>query len=88
MLLEEWLADAQLQALAAQHNLSETAFLVRQSEAVYELRWFTLLSKCPCAGMRRWRLLMCSLESWVQVMVQCSSTHDLGVSWLLELRVI
>ena len=82
------MADAQLQALAAQHNLSETAFLVRQSEAVYELRWFTLLSKCPCAGMQRWRLLMCSVVSWVQVMVQCSSTHDLEVSWSPELRVI
>ena len=62
MLLDEWLSDAQLQALAAQHNLSETAFLVRQSESVYELRWFTLLSKCPCAGTQRWRLLMLARE--------------------------
>lgn len=50
MLLEEWLTDAQLQALAAQHNLSETAFLVRQSEAVYELRWFTPVVEVPLCG--------------------------------------
>ena len=50
VLLEEWLADAQLQALAAQHNLSETAFLVRQSEAVYELRWFTPVVEVPLCG--------------------------------------
>ena len=31
MLLDQWLPDALLQALAAQHNLSETAFLVKQS---------------------------------------------------------
>jgi PhzF family phenazine biosynthesis protein len=50
MLLDEWLADAQLQALAAQHNLSETAFLVRQSEAAYELRWFTPVVEVPLCG--------------------------------------
>ena len=50
MLLDEWLADAQLQALAAQHNLSETAFLVRQSEVAYELRWFTPVVEVPLCG--------------------------------------
>ena len=50
MLLDAWLADAQLQALAAQHNLSETAFLVRQSEGVYELRWFTPVVEVPLCG--------------------------------------
>jgi PhzF family phenazine biosynthesis protein len=50
MLLDEWLTDAQLQALAAQHNLSETAFLVRQSEGVYELRWFTPVVEVPLCG--------------------------------------
>lgn len=50
MLLDDWLANAQLQALAAQHNLSETAFLVRQSEGVYELRWFTPIVEVPLCG--------------------------------------
>ena len=51
MLLDEWLADAELLALAAQHNLSETGFLVRQSEGVYELRWFTPYSPALSAAL-------------------------------------
>jgi len=38
--LESWLSDATLQAIAAEHNLSETAFYVARG-AHYELRWFT-----------------------------------------------
>lgn len=38
--LPEWLPDSQLQAIAAENNLSETAFLV-ETETGYELRWFT-----------------------------------------------
>lgn len=39
-LLDEWLEDGILQAIAAENNLSETAFLVRQGRR-YGLRWFT-----------------------------------------------
>ena len=43
MPLEHWLDDAQMQAIAAENNLSETAFTVPSDgdEADYELRWFT-----------------------------------------------
>lgn len=42
MPLEAWLDDATLQAIAAENNLAETAFLVPASGDVdYELRWFT-----------------------------------------------
>ncbi len=40
MPLAGWLADDLLQAIAAENNLSETAFLVG-GEGNYELRWFT-----------------------------------------------
>lgn len=36
-----WPEDALLQRMAAQHGLSETAFLVRTGPARYALRWFT-----------------------------------------------
>ncbi len=39
-MLETWPDDALLQKLAAEHNLSETAFLVPAHEG-YHLRWFT-----------------------------------------------
>lgn len=42
--LDTWLDDATLQAIAAENNLSETAFTVPtpdDAEADYDLRWFT-----------------------------------------------
>ena len=38
--LAEWLPDATMQAIAAENNLAETAFFVREG-ADYSLRWFT-----------------------------------------------
>jgi PhzF family phenazine biosynthesis protein len=38
--LADWLPDAELQAIAAENNLAETAFVV-QRESAYDLRWFT-----------------------------------------------
>ena len=38
--LTEWLPDATMQAIAAENNLSETAFFVPEGEG-YALRWFT-----------------------------------------------
>ena len=41
--LTEWLSDATMQAIAAENNLSETAFTVPSDsdDADYDLRWFT-----------------------------------------------
>ncbi len=39
-LLEAWLPDATLAAIAAENNLSETAFLVKDP-AGWHIRWFT-----------------------------------------------
>lgn len=38
--LERWLPDMRLQAIAVENNLSETAFLVREGEG-FRIRWFT-----------------------------------------------
>jgi predicted PhzF superfamily epimerase YddE/YHI9 len=38
--LDAWLPDATMQAIAAENNLAETAFFVRDGD-VYALRWFT-----------------------------------------------
>ena len=40
VLLPDWLPDAQLQKIAAENNLAETAFLVPERD-LYHLRWFT-----------------------------------------------
>ena len=38
--LDDWLGDATMQSIAAENNLSETAFIVA-TDAGYDLRWFT-----------------------------------------------
>ncbi len=52
MPLERWLDDAVMQAIAAENNLSETAFTVPSSsgDADYELRWFTPASEVDLCG--------------------------------------
>ena len=40
-LLESWLPDDVLQSIAAEHNLSETAFVVREDKEIFQLKWFT-----------------------------------------------
>ena len=39
--LEEWPSDEQMQMIAHEHNLSETAFFVKRADGAYDLRWFT-----------------------------------------------
>ena len=39
--LQEWLPDEQMQAIALENNLSETAFFVQDGDGRYKLRWFT-----------------------------------------------
>lgn len=52
MPLAAWLDDATLQAIAAENNLSETAFLVPEDgdDADYELRWFTPTNEVVMCG--------------------------------------
>jgi len=47
--LEAWLPDATMQAIAAENNLSETAFLVRDG-GDYTLRWFTPTTEVDLCG--------------------------------------
>lgn len=47
--LDAWLPDGTLQAIAAENNLSETAFFVRDGSD-YKLRWFTPGAEVPLCG--------------------------------------
>lgn len=40
-ILNAWLPDAEMQSIAAENNLSETAFVVKKNVAEYAIRWFT-----------------------------------------------
>ncbi|HTP89480.1 MAG TPA: PhzF family phenazine biosynthesis protein [Bryobacteraceae bacterium] len=47
--LEAWLPDAQMQAIALENNLSETAFFVPEGDG-YRLRWFTPATEVDLCG--------------------------------------
>ncbi|HEV8131891.1 MAG TPA: PhzF family phenazine biosynthesis protein [Acidobacteriota bacterium] len=47
--LEQWLDDKTLQGIAAENNLSETAYLVARG-ADYEIRWFTPATEVDLCG--------------------------------------
>lgn len=48
-LLSSWLSDALLQAVAAENNLSETAFVLADRDPA-PLRWFTPTEEVPLCG--------------------------------------
>ena len=48
-ILDEWPDDALLQAIAAENNLSETAFLVKRDQR-FEIRWFTPITEVALCG--------------------------------------
>ena len=47
--LADWLPDEVMQSIAAEHNLSETAFFV-QRDSDFHLRWFTPASEIDLCG--------------------------------------
>lgn len=47
--LDAWLADELMQKIAAEHNLAETAFLVREGQG-WHIRWFTPTTEVPLCG--------------------------------------
>jgi PhzF family phenazine biosynthesis protein len=48
-MLETWIEDERLQSIAAENNLPETAFLVRNDDG-FDLRWFTPTTEVALCG--------------------------------------
>ncbi|MEL6347906.1 MAG: PhzF family phenazine biosynthesis protein [Myxococcota bacterium] len=48
--LPRWLGDDVMQAIAAENNLSETAFVVSRAGGTWELRWFTPTTEVDLCG--------------------------------------
>jgi len=48
-ILDTWIDDGRLQSIAAENNLTETAFLVR-TDAGFDLRWFTPITEIALCG--------------------------------------
>ena len=48
--LESWLDDMLMQRIANENNLAETAFIVREAQGRYGLRWFTPTTEVDLCG--------------------------------------
>ena len=80
-ILDEWLDDAHLQAIAAENNLSETAFLLKCDEG-FEIRWFTPTTEvalCGHATLASAFVIFNYLE-WPQDIVQFQSLRSGALS--------
>lgn len=47
--LDAWLGEDRMQLIAAEHNLAETAFIVREAGG-WHIRWFTPTTEVPLCG--------------------------------------
>ena len=47
--MDRWLSDATMQAIAAENNLAETAFVVKEGDR-YRIRWFTPMTEEELCG--------------------------------------
>ncbi|RXR00331.1 PhzF family phenazine biosynthesis protein [Pseudoxanthomonas composti] len=50
VVLSHWLAPAQMQAIAAENNLSETAFVLREPDGAFAIRWFSPATEIAFCG--------------------------------------
>jgi len=79
--LDQWLDEPVLQAIAAENNLSETAFIVCSGEA-YEIRWFTPQQEvdlCGHATLASGFVVLRELEPERQAVTFSSKSGPLGV---------
>jgi PhzF family phenazine biosynthesis protein len=63
VVLNEWLPDGVMAAVAAENNLSETAFIILQAEVV-PLRWFTPTIEVDLCGHATWAAAHVILNSY------------------------
>ncbi len=50
VILDSWIPDALMQLIASENNLSETAFIVKQPDGKFHIRWFSPLKEIAFCG--------------------------------------
>eukprot|EP01064_Diplonema_japonicum_P023632 TRINITY_DN34048_c0_g1_i1.p1 TRINITY_DN34048_c0_g1~~TRINITY_DN34048_c0_g1_i1.p1 ORF type:complete len:287 (+),score=69.30 TRINITY_DN34048_c0_g1_i1:60-863(+) len=48
--LEEWIEDSLMQSVAAENNLAETVYFVKEADSGYRIRWFTPVAEVKLCG--------------------------------------
>ncbi|TDR80084.1 PhzF family phenazine biosynthesis protein [Paludibacterium purpuratum] len=80
--LTEWLPEATMQAIAAENNLSETAFFLTGTQEKIAIRWFSPLTEidfCGHATLASAYLLFQSNPSWTQLSFWAEAVGELRV---------
>lgn len=50
VILKEWLSTELMQQIATENNLSETAFVFKNTQNIYEIRWFSPITEIDFCG--------------------------------------
>jgi PhzF family phenazine biosynthesis protein len=80
--LESWIYDATMQRIAAENNLSETAFLVPRGDE-WEIRWFTPVQEvelCGHATLASGHVVMTHLQPRREIVRFQSKSGELSVA--------
>jgi PhzF family phenazine biosynthesis protein len=88
-LLEAWLPDETLAAIAAENNLSETAFLVKEPQG-WRIRWFTPeveIDLCGHATLASAHVVLTRLEPAAAVVTFASQSGPLTIARAAEGRL-
>jgi hypothetical protein len=73
--MNRFLSDAMMLAIAAENNLSETAFLAPEG-GEYRLRWFTPQIEVPLCATQPWPVRRWSWSAWTWDATESSSTRQ------------
>jgi len=85
ILLEQWLSDSVMQSIAIENNLSETAFLVRDNEGRFLIRWFSPIKEidfCGHAMLASAFVLFKKDEAKSQIIFSAKAVGEISVSRL------
>ncbi|WP_261845095.1 PhzF family phenazine biosynthesis protein [Aliamphritea ceti] len=88
-ILQNWLPEEQLQSIAAENNLAETAYIVQAGD-VYELRWFTPaveIDLCGHATLAAAYIIFRFIEPSLQSVRFTTKSGDLIVTREAEERI-
>lgn len=82
--LSHWLPTATMQAIAAENNVSETAFLVpRPTQGHFDIRWFSPLAEidfCGHATLASAKVILSEQPALSQLYFHASAVGELAVS--------
>ncbi len=85
IILEEWLSTELMQQIATENNLSETAFALKNTQNIYEIRWFSPITEidfCGHATLAAAFVLFKENESLEKVIFTAKAVGDLSVEKL------